>query len=134
MLLKHGASIFLATVENMTPSDIAKEESEGLGREDAKLCHQYLEEYQNNLGVANGSVVFSLFSYTPESASHWSTGCHRGYHHHGDPKDMALIKGERLVVVQRGEDGWWEVEDSQGVRGVVPMSYLGLHPPHQILL
>ena len=132
LLVKNGASLFLTTIEDMTPVDISKEEMEGSDREEARLCYQYYQEYQKNLGVAYNGVVFALFSYTPESP-YRSHGNH--YRHHNElPKEMALIKGERLIVTRRGEDGWWDVEDAQGVKGVVPSTYLGLYPPYQIVL
>ena len=116
----------------MTPVDIAKEEMEGSGKEEAKLCHQYLQEYLKNLGKANNGTVYALFSCTP-STSHWTTTQH---HHRQQPqlKEMALIKGEKLIVTQRDEGGWWEVEDARGTKGVVPSSYLGLYPPFQVIL
>ncbi len=121
----------MTTSENMTPSDIAKEEMAGSNDEGA-LCYQYLQEYERKLGVDNDCTVYVLFSYTPE---YWQRSAQRGGSHHGvEPNEMSIIKGERLLVTEKREDGWWEVKDMQGATGVVPSSYLGLYPPYEMVL
>ena len=135
LLIKNGASIFMTTSENMTPADIAKEEMSG-SNEEGRLCYQYLQEYENKLGIANDGVVYGLFSYT--SADYWqrsgqrSSGGH--YTSSNEPKEMSIIKGESLNVTHKGDNGWWEVEDMQGAKGIVPSLYLGLYPPYQLVL
>ena len=52
----------MTTSENMTPSDIAKEEMAGSNDEGA-LCYQYLQEYERKLGVDNDcSPVYSTLN------------------------------------------------------------------------
>lgn len=110
----------MTNIDNMTATDIAKEEMEGTHSEEAKLCYTYLMEYHKNLGIMNNATVFALFSYTPET--NWD--------HHHNLNEMPVIKGEKFTVTNRNEDGWWELMDNRGIKGLVPSSYLGLYPPY----
>lgn len=112
----------------MTPIDISKEEMEGTQSEEAKLCHTYLIEYHKTLGILNNATVFALFSYTPEFSTSWTQNMNSRH----KLNEMPIIKGEKLTVISRIEDGWWEVKDNRGITGIVPSSYLGLYPPCQV--
>ena len=69
------------------------------------------------MGVANGGVVYVLFSR--EAA---------------DVDELSVGEGERLVTMWKGDKGWWEVQNERGERGLVPMTFLGSTPRYQVTL
>ncbi|XP_035388746.1 nephrocystin-1 isoform X1 [Electrophorus electricus] len=45
--------------------------------------------------------------------------------------DLSVQKGDVLRVLQKNEDGWWLVQDSDSNRGLVPRNYLRLISSHE---
>ncbi|KAK1793666.1 hypothetical protein P4O66_012030 [Electrophorus voltai] len=43
-------------------------------------------------------------------------------------RDLSVQKGDVLRVLQKNEDGWWLVQDSDSNRGLVPRNYLRVCP------
>ena len=87
-------------------------------RADAAPLHSYVTstEAHREIGVANGGVVYALFSRNA-----------------ADLAEISLSEGEQLVVLHRGTgerggeggEGWWEVENVSAERGLAPCTYLG---------
>lgn len=75
------------------------------------------------MGVANGGVVYALFSRNT-----------------ADTTELNFYEGEQLVVLYRGirgrgeGEGWWEVQNGRGEKGLVPCTYLGSSPRYQVTL
>ncbi|NXN09000.1 NPHP1 protein, partial [Indicator maculatus] len=44
--------------------------------------------------------------------------------------DLTFVKGEVLLIHDKKVDGWWLAENSKGVRGLVPRTYLAVHNEH----
>ncbi|XP_054239586.1 nephrocystin-1 [Indicator indicator] len=44
--------------------------------------------------------------------------------------DLTFTKGEVLLIHDKKVDGWWLAENSKGVRGLVPRTYLAVHNEH----
>ena len=116
LLIKNGASIFFRTAENMSPVEISKEEMEEQKNEESISCYHYLRDYSQQMGETNDKVLFALFSYV-------ATGT----------DELSFVEGERLIIIQK-HDGWWEAENTKGLKGLVPSSYLGLHSRYHIIL
>lgn len=119
LLMQNGSSMHLQTLEGQTSLDISKEAAAMLTvRADTQpLCYMYLLDFNSQIGVLNGGLVYSLFSYTAR-----------------DSDEMSFTEGERLTVVKRNDNGWWEAEKGQGTRGLIPANYIGLYPPRQVVL
>ena len=73
-------------------------------------------EAHSDMGVANGGVVYALFSREATE-----TG------------ELGLCEGERLLVRERSGEEWWEVEGEDGERGLVPGTFLGSTPRYQVI-
>jgi len=68
---------------------------------------------EKELGVANGGMVFALFSREPEAEG-----------------ELDLEEGDRLTVLDRhhgNATGWWLVRNGHGQEGEVPHTYLGMY-------
>lgn len=77
-------------------------------------------EAHRDVGVANGGVVYALFS-----------------HNTADSVELNFNEGEQLLVLCRGKggaemEGWWEVENGSGDKGLAPSTYLGSTPRYQV--
>lgn len=84
--------------------------------------HLLIPEAHRDMGVANGGVVYALFSRNA-----------------GDTEELSFYEGEQLFVLSRGRrgrgevdgEGWWEVENGREEKGLVPCTYLGSTPRYQ---
>lgn len=47
--------------------------------------------------------------------------------------ELAVGEGDRLIVLERDQDDWWKVRDSEGREGVVPAQYVELDAPVRYL-
>jgi actin cytoskeleton-regulatory complex protein SLA1 len=44
--------------------------------------------------------------------------------------ELSVKEGERLLVLERDGDEWWKCQNTDGVEGVVPASYLEVSKPN----
>lgn len=119
LLLQNGASLYLQTSDDQYPIDLVREASEADEDDmDAQNCYHYLRDCWQGLGKIKERKVYALFNYVATSND-----------------ELSFITGEELIVMHREDDlDWWIVENSQGIKGFVPSTFLGLYPRRQIVL
>lgn len=69
-------------------------------------------EIENNFGISNGGVVYSVYAYEATRKDELTFEC-----------------GERLTVVRRGdvtEKEWWWARDTRNQFGYIPRNLLGV--------
>lgn len=119
LLLHNGASLYLRTSDDQLAIDLVREAASDENDIDAQNCYSYLCDCCLNLGTAKEGHTYALFNYIATSND-----------------ELSFIAGEELVVLHRGpaDEGWWQAENGQGMKGHVPSSFLGLYPRKHTVL
>lgn len=119
LLIENGALIYATTTsDNLTPAVKCEQSEEGF--ED---CYKYLIDIQNNLGVINDGVVYTLYDYEAQ-----------------EKDELSFTTNEKLVVLRKDdsqEQQWWwaqkQIQQPGDIifdikEGYIPRNMLGLYP------
>jgi apoptosis-stimulating of p53 protein 1 len=72
-------------------------------------------DVQNDLGVINNGLVYSLYDYEPKSV---------------DDNELEFKDGDQLMILRRGDENesewWWARHVITEKEGYIPRNYLGV--------
>ncbi|CAM4760935.1 unnamed protein product [Rotaria magnacalcarata] len=112
-LIEHGACIYAMTFRD---NETAAEKCE-VEEDNYTSCSQYLLGVQNDLGLINDSLVYTLYDYDSKSFI---------------DDELEFKDGDRLTILKRGDENetkwWWAKHETNGKEGYIPRNYLGLYP------